>query len=40
MYAVDGRPFRSTISAYPSSQREADELVLDRLAAFSPAEGG
>jgi MFS family permease len=40
MYAVDGRPFRSTVSAYPSSRREADELVLERLGAFAPAEGG
>jgi len=39
LYAVDGRPFRSTIGAYPSSQREADELMLDRLAAFAPADG-
>jgi CRP-like cAMP-binding protein len=38
LYAVDGRPFRSTVSAYPSSRREADALVLDRLAAFAPAE--
>jgi len=39
MYAVDGRPFCSTVSAYPSSRREADQLVLDRLGAFTPAEG-
>jgi Cyclic nucleotide-binding domain/Major Facilitator Superfamily len=39
LYAVDGRPFRSTVSAYPSSQREAEALVIDRLAAFAPAEG-
>jgi hypothetical protein len=39
MYAVDGRPFCSTVSAYPSSRREADQLVLDRLDAFAPAEG-
>jgi hypothetical protein len=39
MYAVDGRPFCSTVTAYPSSRREADQLVLDRLGAFAPAEG-
>jgi MFS family permease len=38
LYAVDGRPFSSTVSAYPSSRREADAVVLDRLAAFAPAE--
>jgi MFS family permease len=39
MYAVDGRPVCSTVNSYPSSRREADELVLDRLGAFAPAEG-
>ena len=39
MYAVDGRPFCSTVNAYPSSRREADELVVDRLGAFAPADG-
>jgi len=38
LYAVDGRHFRSAISGYPSSRREADALVLDRLSAFAPAE--
>jgi hypothetical protein len=38
LYAVDGRPFSSTVSAYPSSRREADAVVLNRLAAFAPAE--
>ena len=39
MYAVDGRPFCSTVSAYPSSRREADALVVDRLGEFTPADG-
>jgi MFS family permease len=39
LYAVDGRRFRSSISGYASSRREADALVLDRLSAFAPAEG-
>jgi CRP-like cAMP-binding protein len=39
LYAVDGRQFRSTISGYASSRREADALVLDRLSTFAPAEG-
>ena len=38
LYAVDGSPFSSTVSAYPSSRREADELVRDRLGRFAPAE--
>jgi MFS family permease len=38
LYAVAGRHFRSTISGYASSRREADALVLDRLSAFAPAE--
>ncbi len=40
LYAVDGHPFSSTVSAYPSSQREAETVVVDRLAAFAPAESG
>jgi MFS family permease len=40
MYAVDGDPFRSIVTAYPSSRREADALVFDRLTDFAPAEGG
>jgi MFS family permease len=39
MYAVDGDPFRSIVNAFPSSQREADALVVDRLTTFAPAEG-
>jgi MFS family permease len=38
LYAVDGRPFSSTVSAYPSCRHEADELVRDRLGRFAPAE--
>ena len=40
LYAVDGHPFSSTVSAYPSSRREADAVVGDRLGAFAPAEAG
>jgi Major Facilitator Superfamily/Cyclic nucleotide-binding domain len=38
LYAVDGRQFRSTVSGYASSRREAHALVLDRLGAFAPAD--
>jgi MFS family permease len=40
LYAVDGHPFSSTVSAYPSSRCEADAVVGDRLGAFAPAEAG
>jgi hypothetical protein len=36
LYAVDGREFRATVSGYPSSRREADAIVGDRLSAFAP----
>jgi CRP-like cAMP-binding protein len=39
LYVVDGQRFRSTVTDYASSRREADVLVLDRLGRFAPAEG-
>jgi MFS family permease len=36
LYTLDRRHFVSAISGYRSSAREADSLVLDRLAAFDP----
>jgi MFS family permease len=39
LYAVDGREFRSTVSGYPSSRREADAVVRDRLGTFAPDAG-
>jgi hypothetical protein len=39
LYAVDGHEFRSTVSGYPSSRREADAVVRDRLSTFAPDEG-
>jgi hypothetical protein len=39
LYAVDGREFRSTVSGYPSSRREADVVVRDRLGTFAPDDG-
>jgi hypothetical protein len=38
LYAVDGRQFRSTVTDYASSRREADDLVRGRLGRFAPAE--
>jgi MFS family permease len=38
LYAVDGPQFRSAVSGYASSRREADTLVLDRLRTFAPAQ--
>ena len=37
--AVDGHQFRSTVSCYPSSRREADAVVEDRLGSFAPDDG-
>jgi CRP-like cAMP-binding protein len=39
LYAVDGREFRSTVGGYPSSRREADAVVHDRLSTFAPDDG-
>jgi hypothetical protein len=39
LYVVDGQRFRSAVTDYGSSRREADALVLDRLGRFAPAEG-
>jgi MFS family permease len=36
LFRLDGRHFRSVVSDYKSSEREADALVLDRLRAFDP----
>jgi CRP-like cAMP-binding protein len=34
---VERDDFRTTVTSYASSEREADALVLDRLRAFAPA---
>jgi MFS family permease len=39
LYAVDGHQFRSSVSGYPSSRREAEAVVRDRLSAFAPDDG-
>jgi MFS family permease len=39
LYVVDGHQFRSTVRGYPSSQREADAVVRDRLDEFCPDDG-
>jgi MFS family permease len=39
LYAVDGREFRSTVSGYTSSRREADAVVRDRMDTFAPDDG-
>jgi MFS family permease len=39
LYAVDGHQFRSTVSGYQSSRREADAVVRDRLSEFAPDDG-
>jgi MFS family permease len=39
LYTLDRRDFVLAISGYPSSAREADTLVNDRLGTFTPARG-